>query len=415
MMSTTLTTPYSLAIGLERSHVPKSAKKIPLDVYYPLILTAHDNLTDQDSKPTPEHTSKPTPSSLEYLYSALSSIDETIKNPDCETISISPVVIQSLIAKLTSSDSNHHTTSLKKILLNIASIITKTPAHINHSTSSYPDDPPYHHYNWIVSVIKTPATPPHSLQNIYHRLTLISKRLAYPHDLNLTNLFALLPNIAWCNQGPILAEDIESYRLSQALATPPLLITHVDKFPYLVNYHIPSGVRIADGARARLGAYLGEGSTIMPAGYVNFNAGTKGSAMIEGRISAGVTVAAQSDLGGGSSVMGTLSGGGKEQITIAAKCLIGANAGTGISLGFGTTIGAGVYVTAGSKVHLRTADNKPCDLNGTVVKDGENIVKALVLSGREKLLFYTESHTGKLICKPNPKSAELNPILHQNS
>ena len=152
----------------------------------------------------------------------------------------------------------------------------------------------------------------------------------------------------------------------------------------------------------------------MQAGFVNFNAGTEGNAMIEGRVSAGVFVSKDSDVGGGASIMGTLSGGGKEVVCIGSKCLLGANAGTGISLGFGCTVGAGTYVTASSKVSMYNENNQPVDLNGNLVSEGENIAKGLDLSGREKLLFYQDTVSGKLICKPNPKTVELNTSLHVN-
>ena len=168
------------------------------------------------------------------------------------------------------------------------------------------------------------------------------------------------------------------------------------------------------GSKARLGAYLGTGTTIMPAGYVNFNAGTIENCMIEGRVSAGVVLEKDSDIGGGASIMGTLSGGGKTIIHIGQKCLIGANAGTGISLGDGCTIAAGVYITSGTKISLYNKEKNPINLKGKLVKEGNNITKGIELSGKENLLFLQDSASGKIICYPNKKSIELNQSLHQN-
>lgn len=248
----------------------------------------------------------------------------------------------------------------------------------------------------------------------YFKLQCMSQRHVKPHEINLSGVFGKLNNIAWSNFGPILPEDLEEFRLITQLQGKQLIVSHVDKFPYLVNYHLPSGVRIASGSQVRLGAYLGEGTTVMPAGYINFNAGTEGNAMVEGRISAGVMVSKDSDIGGGASIMGTLSGGNKNVISIGSKCLLGANAGTGISLGFGCTVAAGVYITAGSKVSLYNAEKQPIDINGHIVEEGKNIVKGIELNGRDKLLFINDSQTGKLTCRPNPKTIELNESLHKN-
>lgn len=256
---------------------------------------------------------------------------------------------------------------------------------------------------------------PISVEEVYFKLHLLSYRHIKPNHLNLTGAFSLLPNIAWSNYGPILANQLPLHRLKYHCSDRPLQITHVDKFPYLVNYIVPEGVRIADGCRARLGAYLGEGTTIMPAGYVNFNAGTIGTAMVEGRISAGVVVGENSDIGGGGSIMGTLSGGGKETITVGKDCLIGANAGTGISLGDGCTIAAGVYITAGSKISCYNSQGYPVTLDGEQVEEGFNIVKGSQLSGRGNLLFIQHSVSGKLVCRPNRIVASLNTELHSNN
>jgi len=253
-----------------------------------------------------------------------------------------------------------------------------------------------------------------SSEEAYFRLQLLSQRKIRPHEQNLSGIFGKLENLAWTTVGPVLPNDLEDVQMQAMLRNQSIEVSHVDKFPYMVNYHVPSGVRIADASRVRLGAYLGEGTTIMPAGFVNFNAGTLGNAMIEGRISAGVLVGEDSDVGGGASIMGTLSGGNDLVISIGKKCLLGANAGTGISLGDGCTIAAGVYVYAGKKVALFNEENKAIDIDGNIVEDGKNIVKALDLSGKDFLLFMEDSQTGELICKPNTKVIQLNEALHKN-
>lgn len=253
-----------------------------------------------------------------------------------------------------------------------------------------------------------------SVEEGYFKLHLLSHRLRKPHELNLNGLFATLNNIAWTNQGPILPEDLDTERLKFRMNGIELNVSHVDKFPYLVNYHIPTGVRIASGSQVRLGAYLGEGTTIMPAGYVNFNAGTLGNAMVEGRVSAGVVIGKNTDIGGGASIMGTLSGGNTHIISIGEKCLLGANSGTGISLGEGCTIAAGLYIYAGMKISLYNEKDEPIFLDGSKVQEGLNTVKAKELSGKSYLLFIQDSQSGKVICKPNSKLIELNKSLHQN-
>lgn len=273
----------------------------------------------------------------------------------------------------------------------------------------------YYDIDFITTKLFDLNADPENIEDVYFRLQIISRRYQVPHSINLNGIFSLLPNLVWTVQGPMFLEDFLHFR-DQSLwgHYPPITVTHVDKFPYLVNYHIPSGVRIASGSQVRLGAYLGEGTTVMPAGYVNFNAGTRGAAMVEGRVSAGVVVGEHSDVGGGASIMGTLSGGNKHVIEIGAKCLLGANAGTGISLGFGCTLAAGTYVTAASKVFLYDGKMKPINLEGNQVDEGENMVKAIELSGRDQLLFYLDSARGCLICRPNPKTIDLNPQLHGN-
>jgi 2,3,4,5-tetrahydropyridine-2-carboxylate N-succinyltransferase len=251
-----------------------------------------------------------------------------------------------------------------------------------------------------------------SAEEAYFKLQLLSQRCARPHSLCLDGMFAALTNVAWTNHGPMLPEDVATERMKYYASAQPLAVSHVDKFPYLLNYHVPSGVRIASGSQVRLGAHLGEGTTVMPAGFVNFNAGTLGTAMVEGRISAGVVVGDHSDIGGGASIMGTLSGGGKEVISIGERSLLGANAGAGISLGKGCTIAAGLYVYGGMKVSLYNRTNEAVDLAGNVVAEGSNVVKARELSGRDYLLFIHDSQSGKVICRPNQKAIELNPLLH---
>ena len=276
-----------------------------------------------------------------------------------------------------------------------------------------PNSDAYQKIEIIVYFLFDKDQPVANTEEAYFKLQCLSQRHAKPNTLNLEGIFGKLQNIAWTNLGPILPEDLESECIKATLKNEPLTVSHVDKFPHMVQYHIPRGVRIASGAQVRLGAHCAEGTTVMPAGYINFNAGTLGNAMIEGRVSAGVVVGKDSDLGGGVSVMGTLSGGNKHVISIGEKCLLGANSGTGISLGFGCTIAAGVYVTAGAKIRMYDAEKNPVDLKNNIVKEGENIVKGSDLNGREQLLFLTDSQTGHLICRPNPKTITLNSSLHK--
>lgn len=254
-----------------------------------------------------------------------------------------------------------------------------------------------------------------SAEEAYFKLQMLSQRIVQPHGVCLDKAFAALTNVAWTQKGPILPADLAQERIKAQLKGEPLVVSHIDKFPYLVNYHVPSGVRIAAGAQVRLGAHLGEGTTVMPAGYVNFNAGTAGNAMIEGRVSAGVFVGHDSDVGGGASIMGTLSGGNNRVISMGENCLLGANAGLGISLGKGCTIAAGLYVYAGMKISLLNAEDQPVDLQGQFVDPPHNVVKAAELSGRDHLLFIQDSRTGQVICKPNAKSIALNAELHSHN
>ncbi|MGB0837937.1 MAG: DapH/DapD/GlmU-related protein [Flavobacteriaceae bacterium] len=253
-----------------------------------------------------------------------------------------------------------------------------------------------------------------SIEEAYFKLQCLSQLHVKPHGINLDGIFGILNNIAWSNKGPILVEDLGFETTRAAVLGENLQVTHVDKFPYMINYHIPNGVRVVSGSQVRLGAHLAPGTTVMPAGYVNFNAGTLGNAMVEGRISAGVVVGADTDLGGGASIMGTLSGGNNHVISIGEKCLLGANAGTGISLGNGCTIAAGVYVTAAAKVWLYNTNKTAVNLQGEEVSEGENIVKGSDLSGKDNLLFILDSTNGHLVCRPNTKMIELNESLHQN-
>lgn len=240
--------------------------------------------------------------------------------------------------------------------------------------------------------------PPTDAHDAYLRLHLLSTRQIRPHGCNLDGVFGLLTNVVWTNFGPCAVDGFDAVRL-RLRTRGPVTVFGVDKFPRMVDYVMPSGVRIGDADRVRLGAYLTSGTTVMHEGFVNFNAGTLGASMVEGRIAAGVVVGDGSDLGGGSSIMGTLSGGGKEVVTVGQRCLIGANAGIGISLGDDCAIEAGLYITAGTKVTLP---------NGRIVKGRE-------LSGSSGLVFRRNSTTGTVeVVERGGVGIELNPILHAN-
>ncbi|MEK9658246.1 MAG: DapH/DapD/GlmU-related protein [bacterium] len=288
------------------------------------------------------------------------------------------------------------------------------PEWVSYLAKKQPSAQQYAECDVVLVLANDLQSPINTVEEAFLKLQLLSQRLVKPHQLNLEAMFRVLHNLAWSNYGPILLEDIEEQRLMRLFAANPLIISHVDKIPYLVNYHVPSGVRIASGSQVRLGAYLGEGTTVMPAGYINFNAGTEGNAMVEGRVSAGVMVDKDTDIGGGASIMGTLSGGNQHVISIGANCLLGANSGLGISLGYGCTIAAGLYVYAGMKIFLLNQENEPINIQGRVVAQGENVVKAFELSGRDNMLFIQDSRTGQVLCKPNLKTIHLNPDLHQN-
>lgn len=243
--------------------------------------------------------------------------------------------------------------------------------------------------------------PIKDIRDAYLKLHLLSHKFVLPNTINLEGLFTILPNIVWTNQGPIALEEIDARLNESKFHGNNLYIRSIDKFPCFTDYVIPKKVRIADSSRVRLGAYLGEGTTIMHEGFVNFNAGTLGKAMIEGRISSGVVVGNNSDLGGGSSTMGTLSGGNDVKISIGENCLLGANSGIGISLGDNCTVEAGLYITAGTKVSINENNNT-------------KLVKASSLSGFSNLLFYRDSTNGMVVAKDNIKVSELNEALHKN-
>ena len=256
----------------------------------------------------------------------------------------------------------------------------------------------------LVATLLAEDAPLASTPEAYLKLHLLSHRLAKPHGLNLAGIFPLLPNVAWTSQGAVDLGELAELQLEARLKGQLLEVFSVDKFPKMTDYVVPSGVRIADSARVRLGAYIGEGTTIMHEGFVNFNAGTEGPGMIEGRVSAGVFVGKGSDLGGGCSTMGTLSGGGNIVIKVGEGCLIGANAGIGIPLGDRNTVEAGLYITAGTKVALLDEQNQ-------LVKT----LKARELAGQPDLLFRRNSVTGAVECKTHKSAIELNEALHAHN
>lgn len=241
--------------------------------------------------------------------------------------------------------------------------------------------------------------PPKDASDAYLRLHLLSHRLVKPHGLSLEGIFSLLANVVWTSVGPCSSDGFEEVRAALRVRHGQITVFSVDKFPRMVDYVIPSGVRIADADRVRLGAHLASGTTVMHEGFVNFNAGTLGSSMVEGRISSGVVVDDGSDIGGGASIMGTLSGGGKEIISVGRNCLLGANSGLGISLGYNCVVEAGTYVTAAAKVRL---------------PDGQ-VTKAATLSGASNLLFRRNSLDGSLeVVMREGSWGGLNSILHAN-
>ncbi len=255
----------------------------------------------------------------------------------------------------------------------------------------------------VVTLLDTDDTAS-STPEVYLKLHLISSRQARPHELKLDGIFGLLPNLAWTSEGAVDLNELPERQLNARIEGRILEVKSVDKFPQMTDYVVPKGVRIADTARVRLGAYVGEGTTVMHEGFINFNAGTEGTSMIEGRISAGVMIGKGSDLGGGCSTMGTLSGGGNIIISVGENCLIGANAGIGIPLGDRCKVEAGLYITAGTKVAL-------LDDNNQLVE----VIKARDLANKPDLLFRRNSQTGAVECKTNKSAIELNEELHANN
>lgn len=255
----------------------------------------------------------------------------------------------------------------------------------------------------VVTVLESDAQSA-STPEVYLKLHLLSHRLVKPHGINLDGMFGLLPNVAWTNLGAIDLAELPEAQLQARLKGELLSVNSVDKFPRMTDYVVPSGVRIAHTARVRLGAHIGEGTTVMHEGFVNFNAGTLGVSMVEGRISAGVVVGNGSDLGGGCSTMGTLSGGGNIIISVGENCLLGANAGTGIPMGDRCTIESGLYITAGTKIQ--------------VLDDAKNVVETVKgrdLAGKSDLLFRRNSISGAVECVTNKTAIQLNEELHANN
>lgn len=256
----------------------------------------------------------------------------------------------------------------------------------------------------LVAVFLEEDVAPESVPEAYLKLQLLSHRLVKPHGTKLDGIFGVLKNVAWTSEGPIDIEELTERQLQARLEGRTISVTSVDKFPKMTDYVVPTGVRIGDAIRIRLGAYLGEGTTVMHEGFCNFNAGTEGPNMVEGRISAGVFVGAHSDLGAGCSTMGTLSGGGGIVLSFGENCLIGANAGCGIPLGDRCTIEAGLYITAGTKVTV-------IDAEGKEVK----VVSARDLAGQSDMLFIRHSVSGRVECRINKSAIVLNDALHSNN
>ena len=252
----------------------------------------------------------------------------------------------------------------------------------------------------VTTTIASLAAAPEDAYDAYLRLQLLSHRLVRPHEINLDGIFGVLANVAWTTHGPVDVAALPAVRLRMRAAGETLGVISIDKFPRMSDYVVPSGVRIADADRVRLGAHLAEGTTVMHEGFVNFNAGTLGASMVEGRISAGVVVGDGSDVGGGASIMGTLSGGGQQVISVGERCLLGANSGLGISLGDGCVVEAGLYLTAGTRVTLPDGD----------------VVPARALSGAHDLLFRRNSESGTVEAVARKGDwGGLNQALHANS
>ncbi|CAH0990719.1 2,3,4,5-tetrahydropyridine-2,6-dicarboxylate N-succinyltransferase [Sinobacterium norvegicum] len=255
----------------------------------------------------------------------------------------------------------------------------------------------------VITILASDAAP-ETVAECYLKLHLLSHTLVKPHGVNLTGMFGVLPNVAWTNKGAIDLAELDDAQLKARCNGEIIDVLSVDKFPKMLNYVVPAGTRVGDASRVRLGAYLGEGTTIMHEGFVNFNAGTEGPGMIEGRISAGVFVGKGSDLGGGCSTMGTLSGGNSVVISVGEECLIGANAGIGLPLGDRCTVEAGLYITAGSKLNLLDEDRNVVE-----------VVKARDLAGKSDLLFRRNSISGALEVLSNKSAIALNAELHSNN
>jgi 2,3,4,5-tetrahydropyridine-2,6-dicarboxylate N-succinyltransferase len=251
-----------------------------------------------------------------------------------------------------------------------------------------------------VTAIASLEEAPADAGEVYLRLHLLSMRRIRPHGANLGGIFGLLTNVAWTSSGPVAADELEPARLAAYARGEQLTVHGVDKFPRMVDYVVPPGVRIADADRVRLGAHLAEGTTVMHEGFVNFNAGTLGTSMVEGRISAGVVIGDGTDVGGGASIMGTLSGGNETVISVGERCLLGANSGLGIPLGDECTLESGLYLTAGTKVRL---------------PDGA-VVRARELSGISGMLFRRDSQSGAVEAHPRARAGwrGLNAALHAN-
>ncbi len=260
----------------------------------------------------------------------------------------------------------------------------------------------------VETSIKDLDEVPADTYDAYLRLHLLSHRAVKPHGLNVDGIFGKLANVVWTNYGPCAVADFQMVR-GRLASRGPVVVYSVDKFPRMVDYVVPSGVRIGDADRVRLGAHLAEGTTVMHEGFVNFNAGTLGASMVEGRISAGVVVGDGSDIGGGASIMGTLSGGGKEVISIGERCLLGANSGIGISLGDDAVVEAGLYVTAGTKIAVFGKIAQALD-----VAEGET-VKGSQLSGVSGVLLRRNSTTGAVEAVDwKSEAVALNEDLHKN-
>jgi 2,3,4,5-tetrahydropyridine-2-carboxylate N-succinyltransferase len=262
----------------------------------------------------------------------------------------------------------------------------------------------------VRTVVPDLQDPPAGAVDVWLRLHLLSHRLVAPHTVSLEGVFGLLANVVWTDAGPCAVAGFESTRLRLNAARGHVTVLGVDKFPRMVDYVLPAGVRIADADRVRLGAHLAEGTTVMHEGFVNYNAGTLGTSMVEGRVSAGVVVGDGSDVGGGASIMGTLSGGGTQVVSIGRRCLVGANAGIGISLGDDCVVEAGCYVTAGTKVTVLGDGG-----DGGDGGDDRRVVKALELSGLDNVLFRRNSTSGAIEALPRTgEGIALNAALHAN-